>query len=87
MIKVSEIGLETIAWFKIDPLDPDVATGYHYCSLYKIKDESHVAEFHKAMKEFQWYDYFEQVNATGEGKGPGAILEDLLKLPQEKTTA
>lgn len=82
MIVVSELGLETIAWFEMESNNPDFQGKHRYCSIYKMKEEDMVAAFDKAMKEFQWYDYFEQTNVTGEMESPGALLEKVLKLSE-----
>lgn len=80
MGKVAVLGLETISWFEIDRQQSPHDCGYKYCSVYKTSSKEHAKIFHQAMIDFKWYDYFEQVNATGKTESPGALLERIMRL-------
>lgn len=81
---LAKMGLETIAWFQVDPNEKINNCSFHFCSVYRAKDKKVVDEFQKAMIDFNWYDHFEQENAIGIAESPGKVLTRVMTLPQEK---
>ena len=74
MQSVSERGLETVGWIEIDSDSTIHNSGYQYCSVYKTPSKESANEFNVSMQKFGWYDYFDQINATGQLQSPGAVL-------------
>ena len=69
---ITESGAELVAVGHADPTRSKDA-GYDYFSVWKLPSLEVVEEFEAGIEHDGWYEYFEQVNASGEVKS----FEDL----------
>jgi hypothetical protein len=54
--------------------------GYDFYAVWKLPDRQHVEMFENGIENDRWYDYFEQVNASGELADLDTMIQRLMTL-------
>ncbi|WP_159473342.1 DUF6616 family protein [Dyadobacter sp. 3J3] len=72
-------GVEIITWsFNDNTIDN--FNGFQYFAIWKFPTLDLVTSFQKMVVDAGWYNYFEQVNASGLIGGPGPVLDHSIVL-------
>lgn len=54
--------------------------GYDFFAIWQLPDSDAVRVFEKGIEADDWYDYFEQVNASGKVGDFGSVAQTLIDL-------
>lgn len=77
-----ENGIEVLGWGSVNP-ETDQRADYDFYAVYRMENEDQVRGFEGAVRLAGWYDYFEQVNASGALEDPHAVMDRLVETPRE----
>jgi hypothetical protein len=67
------------AW-GINDDDSPFRADYNYFAVTKFPDKAILNEFKSIVEQANWYEYFEQVNITGEVLTPEEVIGKLMQL-------
>lgn len=69
---LAEQGIEIVAWGENDR-DTAERADYDFFSIWRMPSKAHAQQFEAAIQGVDWYGWFDQVNASGEGVDPSVI--------------
>ena len=72
-------GVEIISWSMNDP-DTSKNSPYDYFAVWKFPTKEMTKGFEQIVEQSGWYNYFDQVNLSGEISGPPAIIAHMVNL-------
>jgi hypothetical protein len=76
---VLDAGAELVGSGAADPATSHRA-GFDFFAVWKLPDTDVVREFEKGIERDNWYDYFEQVNASGELVDFASLAQQVMEL-------
>ncbi len=74
-----EQGVEIISWGKNNK-DTSHRAGFDYFAVWKFPSNEMAKEFENVVESAGWYNYFEQVNLSGESTTPDVIIGELIAI-------
>ncbi|MGB3850568.1 MAG: DUF6616 family protein [Tunicatimonas sp.] len=78
MGKLVADGMEVVTWAANDPATTYRA-GYDFFSVMKFPNQEMVQSFEALVEGAGWYQYFEQVNLSGAGSTPEAVMQQMIE--------
>lgn len=72
-------GVEIVNWGTNDSSTANRAA-YDFFAIWKFPTQQSVSDFEALVEGAGWYDYFEQVNVSGEATSPEEVLGKLIDL-------
>jgi hypothetical protein len=72
-------GVEIISWSMNDP-DTTQRSAYDYFAVWKFPTKEMVKGFELIVEQSGWYNYFDQVNLSGEIKDPFTCISNIVSL-------
>jgi hypothetical protein len=76
---VLDAGAELVGSGAADPATSHRA-GFDFFAVWTLPDTDVVREFEKGIERDNWYDYFEQVNASGELVDFASLAQQVMEL-------
>lgn len=73
-----EGGIEVLGWGTVDP-ETDRKAGYDFYAVYRMQNRVQVDAFEEAVEGDGWYDYFEQINVSGELEDAHTVIDRLIE--------
>ena len=71
--QMAESGIEVVAWGFVDK-DTDRRADFDFYGVWTMPDKDGVRVFERAVQAAGWYEYMEQVNASGEMGSPQEVI-------------
>ncbi|MGW1365436.1 DUF6616 family protein [Streptomyces chartreusis] len=79
MAELAAAGVEVVGWGSTNP-NVDNDSGYNFFAIWRMSSEAEVALFSNIVASSGWYNYFDQVNATGELRAPEEVIAELVQM-------
>lgn len=80
--QMAAVGIRALGWGRVAP-SGDHPSGYDWFAVWEIPSPELVDAFFAGVAASGWYDWFEQVNVTGELRAVDAVLDEHLALATE----
>jgi hypothetical protein len=71
--QLAKAGVEVVAWGIVDE-DTARRIDFDFFGVWKMHDKEGVKLFERTIQEAGWYEYMEQVNASGEMASPQEVI-------------
>ena len=72
-------GVEVISW-SLNDIDTSNRSQYDYFAVWKFPTKEMVQGFEQIVEQSGWYNYFDQVNLSGEIKDPFSCISNIVSL-------
>ena len=76
---MQEGGIEILGWGSVDP-EISHRAGYDFYAVYRLQNKEQVRAFEEAVEGAGWYDFFEQINTSGELEDAHTVIERLIEV-------
>lgn len=80
--QMAGMGIRTLGWGRVAP-SSDHPSGYDWFAVWEIPSPQLVDAFFSGVAASGWYDWFEQVNVSGELESVDVVLQAHLALTAE----
>jgi hypothetical protein len=77
--ELMKAGAEIISWSMNDP-DTSHRSPFDYFAVWQFPDKEFVKGFERTVEQSGWYNYFDQVNLSGEVSYPSASITHMINL-------
>ena len=79
MTHLERHGVEIVAWGQNDQRTP-IRAPYDFFAVFKFPDDYAIDDYEHAFRSAGWYDYFEQVNFSGDVQSYASVTKALVRL-------